>query len=346
MDQELLEQIQLWPKIDLHVHLEGTVRAETLLALSRRAGHVLPSEDPAELAELLHCRDTESFWKVWDLYKPLWASPEIYALIAEAYLEDAAMENHAYVEYRVNILGPGRDPGAADEIIHSLHEVNRSCRSSLGILARTVVGLSRHHEETARETIDRAIAWYRQGLVAGIDLNGEESQYPPERFREIFAVVAEAQVPFTIHAGEWAGAANVRTAVDMGARRIGHGVRAIEDPSVVELLAEKQVTLECCPSSNVCTGAVESLKEHPLPRFVEAGVPCVLGSDDPPLFGTSMTQELLYAVTEMGMKAETLAAMSLQAARVAFLPVTTRERLEGELRAGFLGLGITPRQRP
>lgn len=341
MSDERLDDIALWPKIDLHVHLEGSVRAETLIALARRAGHELPTFDADELTALLHCHDTESFWKVWDLYRPLWNRPETYALIAEAYLEDAAMENHLHVEYRVNLLGPGRDPGAADEIVEALRDVNRACRSSLGISARTVIGLSRHHGETADETVRRTIGWYRKGLVSGLDLNGAEGEFPVELFRHSFEELREAEVPFTIHAGEWGGPESVRAALDMGARRIGHGVRAIEDPALVARLAEEQITLECCPSSNLCTGIVPSIEEHPLPRFLEAGVPCILGSDDPPLFGTSLTGELALASTVLGIPDERLAAMTVQAARVAFLPETSRERLEEELRQGFLAAGVT-----
>ncbi len=340
VDEDRLEDIVQWPKIDLHVHLEGTVRGETLLNLLKRGGHPLPTQDPLEMEKMLVCRDTESFWEVWDIYKPLWASPESYALIAEAYLEDAAKEGSIYVEYRVNILGPGRDPGAADDIIQALSEVNRSCRSSLGILARTVVGISRHYEEMAQETVERSIAWYRKGLVSGLDLSGDESKYPAENFRKVFAMASEADVPFTIHAGEWGGPESIRTAVDMGAKRIGHGVRAIEDESLMAMLAEKQITLECCPSSNVCTGIIPSLKDHPLPRFLKAGIPCVVGSDDPPLFGTNLTNELALVVQELSVPVEEVASMTLQAARVAFLPETVSERLEAEARSGFEAFGV------
>jgi adenosine deaminase len=147
---------------------------------------------------------------------------------------------------------------------------------------------------------------------------GDEENYPAHLFAEPYAIASEAGLGCTMHAGEWAGPESVRAALELPITRISHGVRAIEDPALVQELAQRGITLECCPTSNVVLGVYRSYEEHPLPRLADAGVRITLGSDDPPYFGASIGGEYEIAQQKLGFDEERLKAITATAVDAAF----------------------------
>ena len=158
--------------------------------------------------------------------------------------------------------------------------------------------------------------------------SGDEAGFPPAQFAEAFGIVAASGLPCTVHAGEWAGPDKVREAIDtLPVTRLGHGVRAIEDARLVDEIAERGITLEVCPGSNLATGMYESYAHHPLPRLVAAGVKVTLGSDDPPFFGTTIGREYDAARLHFSLSEDTLRGITRNALEAAFVDEETRSAL-------------------
>ena len=158
-------------------------------------------------------------------------------------------------------------------------------------------------------------------------MGGDEAGFPPGDFADAFAIAREAGLGLTVHAGEWAGPESVRGGLALGVSRIGHGVRASEDPDLVRELAERGTVLEVCPTSNVVLGLYASYAEHPLPALRAAGVPVTLGSDDPPYWDASIGGEYAVAAEQFGLDDEALREITRTALRAAFVEEEVRQRL-------------------
>jgi adenosine deaminase len=163
--------------------------------------------------------------------------------------------------------------------------------------------------------------------VVGFSMAGDEENFPAGDYAEVFEIAAAAGLGCTVHAGEWAGADSVRAAIELPVTRVGHGVRAIEDPELVEELAERAIVLECCPTSNVVLGAFDSYETHPLPRLRAAGVRVTLGSDDPPYFGASIGGEYEVCAERFGFDDEDLRDITRTAIEAAFCEETLKNDL-------------------
>jgi adenosine deaminase len=180
-----------------------------------------------------------------------------------------------------------------------------------------------------------------KGLANGIDLSGDETKYPVSYFRDAFNRARSAGLHITVHAGEWAGPESVWGAVrHLHAERIGHGVRAWEDPGLIDYLRGEGIPLEVCPTSNVCTGVYASLDEHPIRHLFEAGVKVTVNSDDPPLFGTTIDREYSLLESVYGFTPEQVAEVTLNAVGASFLPVEEKAILRQEVIEGYNALGV------
>ena len=190
--------------------------------------------------------------------------------------------------------------------------------------------------EEAMTTAEWAADAHGEGLVAALGLGGYEVGFPPEMFAKPFALAAEAGVPAVVHAGETGGADSVKNAItELGARRIGHGVRCLEDPAVVALVKERGVTLEVCPTSNLLLGVVSDMAAHPLPRLLAEGLDVTLNTDDPALFDTTLPREYAIAQNALGVAPVDLKALTEHAAHVALLPEPDRARLAHAIAQGW-----------
>ncbi len=332
-----------YPKVELHVHLEGSADAKTLIELAKsgRTPHTLPTLDPDALRGKLVCRGFQAFLQVWDWLRDLWGDPENLAVMTRSYLERAAARNVRYVEFRFNLVGPVRRGLPLWPGLEAIAAARHAAFEDWGIRSSLLVGHSRHRPEEGLRAVALAIQAVERGLADGIDLSGNETRYPISYHHEAFDRAHSAGLRITVHAGEWVGPQSVWGAVrQLYAERIGHGVRAIEDPELIQHLRREGITLEVCPTSNVCTGVYASLAQHPIRLLYEAGLKVTVSSDDPPLFGTDIDREYALLESVYGFSPREVAQVTLNAVDAAFLPEGERSILRREVREGYRTLGV------
>jgi aminodeoxyfutalosine deaminase len=281
-----------YPKIELHVHLEGTVRAATLLEIARRNDYALPADTVEGLASLYEFRDFEHFIEIWVLTTNALRTRDDFRRVVVDYAAKAASHGAVYIE---GIFSPAervRRGVSWEEIFGGYCDGAEEARELNGVEVRLTPDIVRGFPLDEAEPVVRYAVEHADRGVVGVGLGGLEAQYPPEAYAEVFAAAKAEGLGSVPHAGEVAGPESVRGALEaLQADRIRHGFRAIEDPELVAELAERQIVLDVSPVSNVRTGAVQSLPEHPLPRLVEAGVPCSISTDDPAMFDTDLTKD-------------------------------------------------------
>lgn len=335
-----LEQFLLrMPKVELHVHLEGAMRPAVLLALARRNGVELPAEDEAGLARWFRFQDFEQFVRVYLTCSRALKNPEDFQLLAADFLEQQALQNIVYTEAHFTIGTHLANGAKGEEILAALEETIREGEARHGVRLRLIPDIVRNVPGQADATLEWALAGRGRGVVA-LGLSGSESRFPSEPFREHFATAAREGLHCVAHAGEHAGPESIRSVLDVcRAERIGHGVRAVEDPALVAELRERQVPLEVCPSSNVCLGVFPDLESHSFERLRAAGCRVTVNSDDPAFFDTTLTDEYLRLHRTFGYGPAELADLALAGLRASFLPEPERAALEAGFRQRTETLG-------
>lgn len=281
-----------YPKIELHVHLEGTVGPETLLEIARRNDYALPADTVEGLAGLYEYRDFEHFIEVWILTTNALRTREDFRQVVVDYAAEAASHGAVYVE---GIFSPAERVRRGvdwDDIFGGYCDGAEEARELHGVEIRLTPDIVRGFSLEESEPVVRYSSKYADRGVVGVGLGGLEAQYPPEPYAPLFELAKSEGLGSVPHAGEVAGPESVRGALEaLQADRIRHGFRAIEDARLVAELAERGIVLDVSPVSNVRTGAVPSLEEHPLPKLVEAGVLCSISTDDPAMFDTDLARE-------------------------------------------------------
>lgn len=339
------EQVRAWPKVELHRHLEGSVRFETALDLARQNGIVAPGDDPADFDAQVRWQPDEcpDFRRFLDKFRPLrrlYTSRAAVERVTQEAIADAAADNICYLELRFNpdhyaeSLGCSLETATEWIITAANEEAHRQ-----QMMVRYLLTINRTYEqERAEATVEAALRYQSAGVV-GIDLAGDEVQNVAFGFAHLFRRGAAAGLGITIHAGEAGPAANVWTALGLfSANRIGHGVQSVADPFLLSMLAARRVVLEVCPTSNVQTGAVPSLAAHPLKALLAAGVPVTLGTDDPSISRTTLTDEYALALGPLGLAPGQLRQVIFAGAHHAFLSPDERAALVVRLRSEFAAL--------
>lgn len=332
----LLEQLQAMPKIDLHRHLEGSLRLETLAEIARDYKLDLP-HDPAGLRPLVEMVDgrqsgLRNFLDKFAVLRRFYRSEAIITRLTREVIDDCAADNIRYLELRFTPsaladVGKFRLEDVTDWVIQSANEA----AAASGVRVRFILSMNRHEPVTVGERVARIVVGRQSQGVVGIDLAGNEATFPGTPFEAIFRDARVAGLKTTVHAGEWAGADSVREAIEvLGAERLGHGVRAARDADVLEMARERDIAFELCVTSNVQTGAVKSIESHPLRQMYDQTLLTTLNTDDPSICGVTLSSEMAVAVREFGFTFADLKAQTLTAARVAFLPAEEREALVRE----------------
>jgi aminodeoxyfutalosine deaminase len=287
-----------FPKIELHVHLEATVRPERLLEIARRNDFVLPADTPEGIRELYRYRNFEHFIEVWILTTNALQTADDFRQVVVDYAAEAASHGAVYVEGIFSPIERTWRGVSWDDLFGGYCDGAQEARELHGVEVLLTPDVTRAAPvEHGFELVRRATKYKERG-IAGIGLGGEEALYPPEKFEGVFELVRDEGFASVPHAGEVAGPASIRGAIDvLHADRIRHGIRAVEDRALVEELAQRRIVLDVTPISNLRTGACASLAEHPLPELVAAGIPCTVSTDDPEMFDTDLTREYQAALS-------------------------------------------------
>ncbi len=341
--------IREMPKVELHVHLEGSIRPATLLELADRNGVDLPVKDPAaqkhsrpsldDLREFYRFVDFDHFIRVYFAVTGCLKTVDDFQLVAYEFGADMARQNIRYAEVTFTPSTSVYHTGLPlDEILYGLNEGRARARAEFGVDFQWVPDIVRNTPEERHQVAAWASSATDRGVIA-LGLGGTERGHPPEWFADAYAVAREAGLHSVPHAGETAGPESVWGAIRMlGAERIGHGVRSVEDPALVDYLRVHQVPLEVCPTSNLCLGVYPSYKEHPIRWMWEHGLYVTVNSDDPPMFNTDLVQEYQVLADQVGFATAELERLSLNALRASFLPAERKDALELEFQAEFARL--------
>lgn len=328
MDPSLDRFVQQMPKVELHLHLEGSIQPATLLDLARKNRVEPLAADLAGIAERFHYRSLQEFLGVYMACVRVLVDGSDFERLAYELGIELARQQVRYAEVMISpmqYLLRGLD---FDELLAGVAAGYTRAERETGIVARTTFDYGRQFGvERAWQALDAACAGKHHGVVA-FSIGGDELNHPPEQFREVFAAARACGLRLMAHAGEVVGPASVWGAIDaLGCERIGHGIHSIDDPALLIALRERRVMLDISPSSNLATGAVPSLTAHPLRRLFDAGVRVSINSDDPVFFSTTLTDEFRLAVSTFGFTVDELCAVMQDSVQATFLPPDEQARL-------------------
>ena len=325
----MAESFRQWlaalPKAELHVHLEGAIPLPALWRLVRKYGGTAELRSEAELKARLRYPDFASFIAAWRWKNGFLREYEDFAFIAEAMARDFLRQNIRYAEvffspshFAPRELAPQELAAAIRRGLAQVPEVE------IWLIADLVRD---HGPERARTTLGQIAEVLAEGVI-GIGIGGSEQLYPPEPFAAVYQAARRFGLRTTAHAGEAAGAASVRGAVEsLQVERIGHGLRAEEDPALLELLVTRQIPLELCPLSNLATGVIGEIARHPVRRYFEQGLLVTVNTDDPGMFHNSLVEEFSVLHEVFGFGPSEIQGLILNAIEAAWLPEARRTAL-------------------
>lgn len=331
------------PKVEIHLHLEGSMQPATLRDLSRRHGIDLPIHDDASLAAFYQFRDFSHFIDIYMAACFCLRTPEDFARITYEIGVEAARQQTRYLEIHFNPEPNERKRGIPfRDQLDGMNAGRARALAEFGVEMRWIADGVRD-AEIGPASVTRTVEWI-VGLpetdgVVGLGLGGFEAQGPPHLFGEAFRAAREAGLHVVAHAGESMGPAAIwATLEELRAERIGHGVRAIEDPVLVAYLAEQRIPLEVCPVSNLRTRVVPDAAAHPFARLDAAGVLVTVNSDDPPMFGTTLTDEYRFVASTFGYGADDLERLARNGIEASFLSPERKAELDSEFRESCAAL--------
>jgi adenosine deaminase len=282
-------------------------------------------------------QDPQTFTNFLDKFKTLrlfYKSPDVIDRVTREAVEDAARDNVRYLELRFTPVALSRAEGfplhdVMDWVVRSASEAARQYKVKVGLIA----SVNRHESPDLAEQVAWLAAGYMKSGLYGLDLAGNEAEFKTEPFHAIFREARQAGLRITIHAGEWGPAENVRDAIlNLGAERVGHGVRVMEDASVVALAKERDTIFEVCVTSNYQSGVVRSISAHPLPRMLSAGLQVTLNTDDPSVSRITLSHEYQHVCEHLNVPISSLKQGVLRAAQASFLPDDEKKQFVESIR--------------
>lgn len=333
------------PMIDLHVHLDGSVKPDTIRELAAEQGRPLPIVSDSELVSRMQiddgCQSLKEYLSKFDFVLPYLQKGEALERVAYETVAQAAAHNGQYIEVRFGPQLHTRQGLKVDEVIASVLGGLRRGERDFGVMARGIAICMRHHGVSRNLEVVEAAAAYRKQGVAAVDLAGDEASYPPLLHEEVFQRARQLGMPVTIHAGEAAGPENIYDSiVRLGARRIGHGVRAKEDPQVLRFVCDQKIPLEMCPVSNIQTKAVADWSLYPVREYFDQGLMLTINTDNPTVSGTTLLREYTVLAERFGFRPEEIAKLIMNSVQAAFLDEAERQILAGRFRQRFAELNV------
>jgi adenosine deaminase len=326
----LSDRIASLPKAELHLHLEGSIRPATVCALTARHGVVITEQ---EVRQRYAYRDFPEFIEAFKWVTSFLREPEDYALIARDLAEHLLTQDVIYTEVTLSVGVMLLRKQQPEKHFEALLRATEPFESR-GLRFRWVFDAARQFGvDAAMEVVESAKRCHSKAIVA-FGIGGNELSIPTEEFRGVYDRAGEIGLHRLMHAGEVGGPENIREAIELlGAERIGHGIAAINDPQLMDLLAARKIPLEICPASNMKTAALArqlrresaQIEDHPLPRLLRHGIPIVLSTDDPAMFHTTLNEEYANAA-RMGLREDELARIVEMGFEHAFLPAGGRRQ--------------------
>jgi adenosine deaminase len=316
------------PKVELHLHLEGAIPLDALWELVQKYGGDPTIPDISALQRRFAYRDFPHFIDTWIWKNQFLRAYEDFTFFSEAFARDLARQNIRYAEV---FFSP------SDFARHGLHtqELASAIRKGLSRVPNVEVMLIADIVRDsgpiqAAITLEEAAEVRDLGII-GIGIGGSEQRFPPEPFQAVYEAARRQGFHTTAHAGEAAGPESIWGAVrSLNVERIGHGTRAVEDEHLMDMLAETQILLELCPISNVRTGVVRSIEDHPARRFFERGLVITINTDDPKMFGNSLAEEYRLLEERQGFSRDDIRALILQAINASWLPEERKQQMADE----------------
>ena len=333
-----LNKYRAIPKVELHRHLEGSLRLDTMLDIAKKHGIVIP-DDVLHLSALVQIQDGEkftfqNFLSKFNTLRLFYRSPDAIHRITREAIEDAAKDNIKYMELRFTPVALSRaERFPLHDVIDWVITSSQKAAEEFNVNVKLIASVNRHESaELAEQVAWLAAEHVDDGLVA-LDLAGNEAEFPSEPFYGIFKEAKQAGLHVTIHAGEWGPAKHIKEAIeDLGAERVGHGVRILEDESITALARERNTACEVCITSNYQSGVVESLDTHPMVKMLENGVNVTINTDDPSISRITLSHEYYAACEDLQMPMDVLKERIIAAAQAGFLPEDEKTTLVSQLK--------------
>ena len=326
------EAFQALPKTDLHVHLDGSLRLETILDLARQGRIDLPARDEAGLRAAIGCGNQfgslVEYLRGFDITLRVMQTEESLERIAFELAEDAHRENVRYMEVRYAPMLHTRRGLKLTRVVEAVLAGLRRARETYGVKSNVILcGIRNISPESSYQMAELAVAYKGRGVV-GFDLAGAEADFPAKHHRQAFQLVRDNNINCTIHAGEAYGPESIAQAIHVcGAHRIGHGCRLRENGDLLHYVNDHRIPLECCPSSNVQTGAVATLESHPLKLYFDLGLRVTINTDNRLITDTSVSKELFLVHRTMGVPFADIKAMILSGFKSSFQPFHEKQAM-------------------
>jgi adenosine deaminase len=345
-DTRLRDWIHRLPKTDLHIHLDGSIRPDTLIELAREYGKPLPVWDASSLRDYMYvtdARDLVDYLARFDITLSVLQTGAALERVAFEMVEDAAAESVRYMEVRFSPILNTRDRLSMHDAVDAVVRGLRAGEAQFGTRSGVIVCALRNMSPGTSVELARVAVDFKDRGVVAFDLAGPERGHPPAAHRDAFLVAARANLPVTVHAGEAFGPESIHQALhDCGARRIGHGTRLFEDPDLMAYVNDFRIPLEICLTSNVQTRVTESVEQHPVRRYYDAGLVVTLNTDNRLMSGTTVTDEFWRAHLHLGFTGEQLRDVAMMGFESAFLPWREKQLLLRQMRAALTALAGPP----
>lgn len=317
---KMIEQIKKLKKVELHLHLDGSISLELASILSGLS----ISEVQERMIAKDKCENLSEYLTKFDFPCSLMQTKETLKLIAKDLVDRLASQNVIYAEIRFAPMFHTKEGLTYEEIVESVLDglrTNKNIKTNL--ILCMMRGMSK---EENLKTIEVASKYLSKGVVA-IDLAGAEDKYPLNNYLDLFKIAKEKNIPFTIHAGENGSASEVEKAINIGASRIGHGIHSIESNKVLDLIKKNNILLEICPTSNIQTNTIKSYQEHPIKKFYQQKIKVCINTDNTTVSNVSLTEEYLKLYSTFNFTLDDYKMMNINAVNASFLSDKEKERL-------------------
>jgi adenosine deaminase len=325
------------PKVELHRHLEGSLRLDTMVDVAQQHGITIPA-DVLRLSNLVQVQEEDkftfqNFLAKFNTLRLFYRSPDVIHRITREAIEDAAKDNVRYMELRFTPVALSRaERFPLHDVINWVVNSTRDAAKDCNITVRLIASVNRHESTDLAEQVAWLAAEHLNDGIVALDLAGNEAEFPSYPFYGVFNEARQAGLHITIHAGEWGPARHVKEAIEeLGAERIGHGVRVLEDSKITDLAKERGTAFEVCITSNYQSGVVESLEAHPLMKMFGNGLNVTLNTDDPSISRITLSHEYYEACNDLQMPQYTLKERIVAAAKAGFLQESEKEKLVTQL---------------